>query len=642
MKGRPGLVLNAWTRGLAACVALLVMVGAALAADRVALVVGNGAYAAAPPLPNPTRDARAVATALERLGFEVLDARDLDAAGMRRAIREFGVAAEGAEVALFFYAGHGIQMAGRNYLVPTDAELQREGHLDLYALPLDLVIAQMERGAKTNIILLDACRDNPFETRLSRSMGATRSSALLGRGLAPVKTAGGIFVGFATDPGEVAFDGAGDHSPFTEAVLKHMRTGGLEINAMMTRVRADVFSATQGRQRPWSTSSLLREVYLAPSEEGPVDRAARDLAAWQAIPADAGPEAYRAYLDAFPDGLFAEIARARLGQGMQAALAPLVPEQTQRASPPPRPERPELAALAPAEATEPAAGAPPATSQIAEPSRSCEICPPMVAVPGGETVLGNPAAGAPAAERPAVRQTIAPFEMALHEITVGLVRRFEAETGHRIPRGCHVWTAEGRMRKDGGAYWGAPGFAVDDDMPAACLNWTDATRILDWLNGKTPGGGGYRLPSEAEFEYALKAGREGAYPWAGAPQDACRFVNAADSASRFRWRNASCADGAPGLAAPASYPANGFGLHDLTGNLWEWTADCWNATHRGAAPDGRARQAGQCESRVLRGGSWDDPLENLRVTYRVGIPAARRQANVGFRMVRDTGPAAVD
>ncbi|TCM85198.1 SUMF1/EgtB/PvdO family nonheme iron enzyme [Rhodovulum steppense] len=578
---------------------------------RVALVVGNGAYAMAPALPNPGNDAEAVAAALERIGFEVERGLDLDGAAMRARIRDFGRQAEGADLALFFYAGHGIQMAGRNYLIPTDAALEREGDLDLYAMPLDLVIAEMERSAKTNIVLLDACRDNPFETQLSRAMGQARSTALLGRGLAPVETAGGLFVGFATDPGRVAFDGAGRHSPFTEAVLDHVATAGLEINAMMTRVRADVFETTAGRQRPWSTSSLLREVYLSPAAPPPADDTAQDIAMWQGLGEAAGEEALRAYLDAFPHGLFAEVARDRLGA---IELAALLPERGALTSSDPPLE--------------------PAPAPVAvDPTRECEFCPTMVRVSGGATVLGSPDPQAPAAERPATPQTLAPFLMAEHEVSVGLVRRYEAETGHTIPRGCYVWTADGRMRMDRAAYWRAPGYDVTDASPAACLNWEDAMRITAWLNEQAPGAG-YRLPSEAEFEFALKAGGDGPYPWDGGAENACGHANAADASSRFRWRNTACDDGAPDIAMRGSFPQNAYGLFDLAGNLWEWTADCWNDSHRGAAADGSARTEGLCSSRVLRGGSWDDPLANLRVTYRVGIPAAQRQANVGMRVVR--------
>ena len=214
--------------------------GAALAEKRVALVVGNAEYVNATSLANPANDANAVADSLERLDFTVVRGIDLDLLEMRRAVRDFSEKLEGADVALFFYAGHGMQVFGENYLIPVDAELSDEADLDFAALKIDLVLRQMEREPRVKIVVLDACRDNPFETQLARSMGATRSARALGSGLAEINPAGGTMIAFATDPGDVALDGTGQHSPFTEALLKHIETPGLEVNVMMTRVRGRV------------------------------------------------------------------------------------------------------------------------------------------------------------------------------------------------------------------------------------------------------------------------------------------------------------------------------------------------------------------------------------------------------------------
>lgn len=174
-------------RLLLAVLCFWVSATAALAERRVALVIGNSAYHSAPQLKNPVGDARAVELALGRLGFEVLLGTDLDIDAMRSLLRAFGLAAEGADLAVFFYAGHGLQVAGHNYLIPVDAVLERESDLDFAAIDLQLVLKQLELASGNSVILLDACRDNPFETRLSRAMGAARSTAALGRGLAPVE-----------------------------------------------------------------------------------------------------------------------------------------------------------------------------------------------------------------------------------------------------------------------------------------------------------------------------------------------------------------------------------------------------------------------------------------------------------------------
>jgi len=239
-----------------------------LAERRVALVIGNGAYDRVPELPNPSNDARAVAAALEGIGFEVERGLDLDGAAMRARIRDFGRRAEGADLALFFYAGHGIQMAGRNYLIPTDAALEREGDLDLYAMPLDLVIAEMERSAKTNVVLLDACRDNPFGdvVDLNAPIGSAQA------GLAPASPDRGTLVAYAARDGQVALDGEGDNSPFALALIDRLAQPGLEISLMFRQVRDLVLERTANRQEPHTYGSLSGEPFYLAGPGEPDDR----------------------------------------------------------------------------------------------------------------------------------------------------------------------------------------------------------------------------------------------------------------------------------------------------------------------------------------------------------------------------------
>lgn len=231
---------------------------------RVALVVGNARYRHATPLTNPTNDASDLAAALRSIGFEVVEGSDLDFQAFRGSIREFSQKLDGAAVALFFYAGHGLQVGGKNYLVPIDAKLENASDLELDAVNVETVTRAMEGEERVNLVLLDACRDNPFTRSLRRSLGVSRSAAV-GAGLAPIRTAGGTLVAFATDPDNVALDGEGArNSPFTTALLKHIRQPGVEVEAMMKRVRREVIQATRGKQTPWSNSSLTKDVYLIP------------------------------------------------------------------------------------------------------------------------------------------------------------------------------------------------------------------------------------------------------------------------------------------------------------------------------------------------------------------------------------------
>jgi uncharacterized caspase-like protein len=234
------------------------------AADRVALVIGNGKYINANTLPNPPNDARAMAKALSNIGFDVSFGEDLDHTGMERLVRDFLRKSASAKIALIFYAGHGLQVEGRNYLVPIDAKLEAASDLNYETVKLDDILDSLNADpSRANIIILDACRDNPLARTFAAHLGASRSAAV-STGLAAYSTVGsGTLIAFSTAPGQVALDGDGANSPFTEGLLKYLATPGLEVRQMLTRVRDDVARATHDRQLPWDNSSLRGDVYLA-------------------------------------------------------------------------------------------------------------------------------------------------------------------------------------------------------------------------------------------------------------------------------------------------------------------------------------------------------------------------------------------
>jgi hypothetical protein len=249
-------------RLLAAIVACLLLVLPAAAEKRVALVVGNSAYVHANALPNPVNDAGDMAKALSGVGFDVILGLDLSKSAFDGKVRDFARALEKADVGLFFYAGHGLQTAGKNHLVPVDAKLQVVRDLDFEAISLDFVLKQMEldRDGKINIVFLDACRDNPLARNLARSLG-TRSAAI-GQGLAQVEAGVGTFIAFSTQPGSVALDGEGRNSPFTAALVKDLRLPDRNLTAVMIEVRKDVLAVTGGRQVPWDQSALTGDFYF--------------------------------------------------------------------------------------------------------------------------------------------------------------------------------------------------------------------------------------------------------------------------------------------------------------------------------------------------------------------------------------------
>ena len=306
---------------------LLVSSEAALADKRVAFVVGNGAYKNVAPLPNPAVDARSMAALLRNVGFDVVEGTNLTRDKMTEKLLDFGKRAEGADVALFFYAGHGIAVNGANYLLPIDADLKSEMDVKLgAAINVDLTLEQTMADAKVKLVFLDACRDNPFAAKI-RSAKATRSLSV-SSGLADMKSGEGTLIAFATGPGQTALDGeAGTNSPFTRALLANIASPGVEIQQAMTKVRAQVNEETNTGQLPWGHTNLIGSVYLngAPAPAGaapaansstPVASAAPgtdvELEFWRSIKDSNKPEELNAYISAYPNGQFKPLALSRI------------------------------------------------------------------------------------------------------------------------------------------------------------------------------------------------------------------------------------------------------------------------------------------------------------------------------------------
>ncbi len=252
-------------KSLATCLVGLAALAAtftpAAADKRVALVIGNAAYQNVPPLQNPSNDATDIAAKLRGLNFEVIEGIDLGKRDMERRIRAFAEALSGADVGLFYYAGHGLQVDQRNFLAPVDAQLKSEADLDFEAMQLDLVLKQMVRNARTSIVFLDACRDNPLAANLAQ----VSRSLDVGRGLARVEAAASMMVVYSTEPGKVALDGTGRNSPFTAALLRHIDSEGESISDVMIDVRNDVLKETGGKQRPFESASLTGQFYFKPA-----------------------------------------------------------------------------------------------------------------------------------------------------------------------------------------------------------------------------------------------------------------------------------------------------------------------------------------------------------------------------------------
>ena len=570
-----------WRRAGSGTAVLLVLglalaPSAASAAGRVALVVGNSAYAEIGTLPNPGNDAADVAAALGRLGFDVTTVRDADRAGLNEALRLFARDSAGADVSLVFYAGHGLEMDGVNYLVPVDARLERDTDVEYEALPLDRVL-RATTGAGLRVVILDACRNNP----LARSMQRTSASRSVSRGSFGELNEGLLgdetLVAYAAAAGTTAADGTGRNSPYTSALLAHLEQP-LELSALFRRVRAQVLEATAGDQRPHEYGSLLGEHYLGgasglgtatvvDSVSGAAS-AQQETMFWESIRDSSNPAELEAYLRQYPAGVFRALATVRL-----ATLRLSAPD-------PPAADRQVPGTV----------------------FRDCPTCPELVVVPAGRFRMGC-VSGRDCRDRehPVHEVELASFALGVYEVTFEDYDRFVQATGHRRP---------------GDRGWGRGGRPVID------VSWEEAEAYVAWLSRET--GESYRLPSESEWEYAARAGTTTRYSWG---QDVGRNLAHCDGC-RSRWD-----DDQP--APTGSFAANGWGLHDMHGNVWEWVADCWHENYARAPRDGTVwTSGGNCARRVLRGGSWNNNPVALRSANRTRNDAGVRADPFGFRVSR--------
>lgn len=279
---------------------------------RIALVIGNGAYTTAPDLKNPPNDARDMNATLKALGFEVTSGINSSQREIKRLIREFGQKLKAGGLGLFYYAGHGVQSKGRNYIIPIDAEIQSEADVEDSGVDVGLVLNYMDDAQNgLNIVILDACRNNPF----------ARSFRSANDGLAQIDAPGGTLIAYATAPGRVAADGGGENGLYTSELLKAMRVPGLTATDMFMRVRAEVMKRTGNKQVPWEASSLVGTFYFSAPQgnsagksstnETKFDPAAIELSYWETIKNSKYPEDFKAYLEKYPNGQFVALARRR-------------------------------------------------------------------------------------------------------------------------------------------------------------------------------------------------------------------------------------------------------------------------------------------------------------------------------------------
>jgi uncharacterized caspase-like protein len=325
---------------LTCCLLLMCSVGAGHAEKRVALVIGNSAYQNAPTLMNPKNDAEDIGKSLRDLGFSTIVATDLDRAGMNDVLDRFSRTVGDAEIALVYYAGHGMQFVGKNFLLPVEARLENTDDVNRFRLmPLDDVVDVLQGAPGARVIILDACRNNPVEDNLKRrlaSMPAANRDAFLTRGLSRV-VANGLIVAYATQANDVAADGTGRNSPFAAALLHHISTPDVDLRQMLFNVQDEVDQLTAGRQRPELSISLVGQYKLKPTtgapanqEAAPVDAAAQ---VW-AVSRDTTSQAVlEEFIRQFGNTAYGSMARARLEELKKTQVAAVAPAAN--ADPPP-------------------------------------------------------------------------------------------------------------------------------------------------------------------------------------------------------------------------------------------------------------------------------------------------------------------
>ncbi len=667
--------------------ALLAWSPAHAAEPRTALVIGNSNYANAY-LKNPKNDARAIANQLRKLNFEVITTIDADLRGMRKAINDFGRKLERKKgVGLFYYAGHGMQSNGRNYLIPLKANLDRETDLEFEAVDFKKVLREMDyAGNGINIAILDACRDSPL------SRGWSRSAA---RGLARADSAGdGTLIVYSTSPGQTAADGEHQHSPFTQALLDHLPNPDLTITSLFNKVGWEVKRQTRDKQVPWTSSTPLPEIYLAggsiqtvtptitASSQGELSISTEPAGATilvdggylgpspQTLNLPAG-KSYR--IEARQQGLENATETVRIESGKRHQVKLILTSQQGYLTVQATPIDARIQILNIGPTYQPGMALPPgryhlkvsksgyapvqkwiqvfAGQQVESvvlqqegSSLLSELGIELVTIPAGSFQMGSDTGDDD--EKPVHRVTLRNgFKMMRHEVTRGQFRQFAEATGYRTDaeknaggkEGCYAESSTGSNKWDwrDWANWKNVGYSQADNHPVACISYNDAKAFADWLARET--GQKFRLPSESEWEYAARAGSQSDYSFGSRKEALCRHGNGADQTAKTQytaWTTNNCEDGYVYTAPVGSFQANSFGLYDMHGNVWEWTQDCWNDSYQGSPGNGSVWTTGDCGRRVLRGGSWGGKPNWLRSANRTWLGTATRSLNYGFRLVQ--------
>ena len=675
--------------------------------SRVALVIGNSDYRTAP-LQNPVNDAGDMAELLQTLGFEVISRTNVDKREMLKAVNSFSKKLRRSEIGLFFFAGHGMQVNGHNYLIPVGVTVMDESDVEFEAVDASRIIAKMRDAENPlNIVILDACRNNPFK----RSF---RSSA---QGLARMDAPKGTIIAYATSPGSVAEDGEGRNGTFTKHLLEAMKSPNLGIQDIFNVAGMAVMDETEDRQIPWTSNTPIPRFYLVekkretPGITGVGVRKTEETGSLEVETTPAGAELFidgrsmgttplrlenlkpaklvirlskqgykevqkeaevlenektvlsvnlvtslqksRLTVRTVPDGGSVRILNIgekyypgiELEEGSYHLETSLPGYETGRQWLELRAGEDLDISIKLTRGEEVSTEAGPHT----DPVTGIEFVP----VKGGCFMMGQTKTDKSLLieavgeknyrkyyidELPRHEVCVDGFSIGRHEVTVGQWRKFINATGYHTEaeknsggtKGC--WAA--RNEKWGyqdGYYWDRTGFQQTVSYPVACVSYNDVSRFVSWLQEES--GKKYRLPTEAEWEYAARGGTASVRFWGDTLDDStCSYANVVDRGNG--WGAAiPCNDDYKWAAPVGYYRPNGYGLYDMLGNVWEWIGDWYSPNYYQRSSGSNPKGPSSGKVRVTRGGSWGNNPMTIRCAGRGASKPDYRRSDLGFRLV---------
>jgi len=666
---------------------------------RVALVIGNSSYNDSP-LRNPVNDASDIASTLETLGFSVEVAVDQSRAEIRQKLQEFGRQLDKADVGFFYYAGHGVQADGVNYLIPISANMLDQNDIINQAIAISSILQKMElAGNGINIVVLDACRNNPLTQRFKKSVTAP--------GLAVIKAPSASFIAYSTAPGNVASDGSGKNGLYTQYLLENINVPGLSIEQMFKKVRVAVVQNSNGGQVPWENSSLLGEFHFVEALESDktmlLDNYSPEqfeLDFWNVVKKEPSRSLYESYLKKFPRGHFSLIAKEklkRMGNGMLTIRSNVFGD-TIRINGELRGSSRATFSLAASEYRVEVSkkGFDTITKKITiEPKKHLDI---QFSLQASSKIADNTVRSTAVEAKPVnkvilpepetlqktVNEIISTINVVASSLTVNdtlneyaLNEKIEPLINMpfvQLKSGCFTmgspFLEEGRLNDEkehqvclSKDFWMAkfevtqgqwkkimdynPAFfkGCGGNCPVERVSWDEVQAFLIQLNLQT--GQKYRLPTEAEWEYAARAGSHTSIYSGDAEM---MGQNHATNLNKIAWYSGNsgvkykggryCEDWDEkefpaircGTHPVAMKQANPWMMYDMIGNVWEWTHDKYGSLSTRDATDPIGAKEGN--KRVVKGGDWADNLSHNRSAARYGFAQNKKTARVGFRLVR--------